>query len=617
MRWEGLRDYQREALEKVAERRVARGIVAIATGGGKGHIAGHIAEALGTERILYMVHRDKLVDQLEQHVRRVARGFVGVEQASRRAGSMASTVVASVQTLAAGGGRRLKALLERGFDALVTDEVHHAVAASYCRIQAEMGLLEPGPGGARRWLKTAAPSVCHVGLTATPGRGDGVGLHLVFDEIIFKRDLRDLVRAGWLVPPVAYTIHTATSLDEVRTLGKGGDYLEGDLERAVNNEERHDAIFDGWSKAARGTRTLAFCVTIAHAKALASHFRARGVQAWEIHGEMSRAEQESIYRDFAATSGSVLANCQIVGEGVDLPHVETVLMARPTRSATVYAQAIGRGTRLAAGARDFAESVALGKATCLVLDVTDSVAVAGRRGMTIGRLVGLPWPDEVRDGAQVLIELDAQERLQREQIKIRDREASLTSVKLIDSSSLPRHFGLRWLQAGGSYLLPLPGGGVVRIATDTLDRWAAERQSGAAWEAMSADPDQAAVVSSVERWYRETYPETVVLADRGASWRSEPVTQAQRGMARRLGVRVATDDTRGRLSDRIDAARAARGEDTSPRPQERPAGPGPCPRCGRPTRAVEGKYGAFFGCIGYPECRGTRMGGEEAAGGEA
>lgn len=633
-RWADLRDYQRDALEAVAATRESapRAIVAIATGGGKGHIAGHLIEALGTDRVLFIVHRDTLVDQLERHVRRVVGGMVGVEQADRRAPPMARTVIASVQTLGARGGRRLAALLGRGFEALVTDEAHHSTAESYCEIQRALGLLVAdhakaeraaarkvyrlAQAGAAVWAgeidaarkvltappyrKTERPAVRHIGLTATPSRGDGIGLHQVFDEIVYRRELRQLVADGWLVPPVGYEIKTSIDLTGVATVG--GDYSASGLEDACNQADHRQAIFDGWKEKAAGTRTLGFCATIKHAEDLAAHFAARGVPAWSIDGTMPRDEQRRIRERFAATPGSVLMSCQLIGEGVDIPAIETVLMARPTRSTTVYAQAIGRGTRLAAGARNLEESVKLGKAHCLVLDVTASSSRIGKRALRIADLVGAPWPDQIPDGVPVFEAVAQQE----EAVKAKSRMVAVERISLMDSSGLPAHFRLAWLQAGDGYMLPAPDG-MIRIRTDTLDRWVAERQAGDQWVALAlkADPSQAAVVKAVEAWYQAAVGSTVLL-DRSARWRNDEPTPGQLAKARRLRVPVDEADTKGSLADKITAALAASGAPVA-RLRQGPSGPGPCPVCEAETRLKRGSYGEFYSCARYPQCRGTRQ----------
>jgi superfamily II DNA or RNA helicase len=618
--WAELRPYQVAALEAVAERRVSRGIVAIATGGGKGHIAGHLTGALGTKRVLYVVHRDTLVEQLERHVRRVVGDWVGVEQGKRRAAPMDQTVIASVQTLAAGGDLRLSALLERGFDALVTDEAHHALAETYMRIQTAMGFLRRGDrsivldkkGHERHkeaeYVKVESPERVHVGLTATPRRGDGLGLHNVFDDIVYQKDLKSLIREGWLVPIVPYTIQTATSLDGVGVVG--GDYVEGQLGRAINNADRHAAVFDGWQKAARGLRTLVFCATIDHAEAMAAHWREHGIDAHCTHGRMPKDDQRSTLRWFNDVPGAVLMSCQLIGEGVDLPAVEAVLMARPTRSSTVYAQAIGRGTRLYSRARDYAESVRLGKAHCLVLDVTDSVKTVGKRAVNIGTHFGAPLPTAIADGVDIIDQVEQQqETAERAKVEAHDRKAELERVELIDSTSgLPKHFRLAWLQTGAGFLLPGPDGSIMRLSTDTLDRWIVEtRGPGASdWNPTGIrNVDQARAVGEAEKDYRARYGAAVIFKDRAAEWRSRPPSDALLWRARKERIAVEEGDDAGTVSDKVSAAVAARGGVETIR--ERPSGPGPCPKCGAETKRRTSRFGAFYSCTKFPECRGSRQ----------
>lgn len=614
---DGLRPYQIEAVDAVCARKVQRGIVAIATGGGKSRCQSVLPEALGITRALYMVHRDTLVDQLAAELR--MRGhFVGVEQGDRHASDMAPIVVASTQTLTASGGRRLSKLVARDFELFAMDEAHHGTSETACRVMAGLGLLRPGSIERDhvtrkrlepKWVKTDNPPTYCTAWTATPHRGDGVGLHLVFDDIIYKKELATLIREGWLVPVIPYQIRTGTSLDNVETYGPHGDYKENQLEAAINTDERNDAVLDGWRKGASGLKTLGFAATIAHAEALAAHFNGSGIPSWAIHGGLSKDAQRDAFRKFSDMAGAVMWSCQLVGEGVDLPHVEAILLARPTRSGVVLAQSTGRGTRLAAGARDYADSVRLGKSHVVVLDVTDSLSSRGKKALRIGSLFGATWPDEIQDGQDILVQVEAQEEKQKDEIRIKDRAASLTAVKLMDTSSLPRHFGLAWLQAGDAFLLPLPDGGLLRLSTDTLDRWAVERREGKEWkpfELAKAAPKQEAVVKAAETWYRATYQEVAIIADRSAAWRARPASDAQKRFGNSLIANLTGRETSGELADKITAAQAALGKVRAYKPKERPIGEGPCPMCQGPMTQRHGKFGAFFGCNSYPECRGIR-----------
>jgi DNA or RNA helicases of superfamily II len=139
----GLRPYQNEALSAIKNRKVQRGIVALPTGTGKGHIAGHITDVLNTKKILYLAHRSELINQLADHVERVLGfGMVEVEQADSRVVGCAPAVIASVPTLTAMSCKRLNKFKPGRFDAIVVDEAHHATADSYLKIWKHFGLLD-------------------------------------------------------------------------------------------------------------------------------------------------------------------------------------------------------------------------------------------------------------------------------------------------------------------------------------------------------------------------------------------------------------------------------------------------------------------------------------------
>jgi superfamily II DNA or RNA helicase len=393
--------YQDLALQAVANRTVQRGIIAIPTGTGKGYIAGELSKPLQSDRILYLAHRDLLTDQLVTHAERVIGwGNVGLEQANSKAYDHHRAVVASVPTLTAYGCRRLHKFKPERFDAVVCDEFHHGTSNTYLEIWQYFGFLDS------KNHKTPNPRIPLIGLTATPSRGDNVGLSNVCDEILYQMSLFEAIRDGWLVPVHAYTVKTGASLDNVKT--RMGDFVEHDLADAVDTEQRNAVVFDACQKNAKGLKTLIFCVNVKHSADMAAAFTARGVSAKYIAGCMGDMEKDSILKWFGNTPGAVLTNCQLITEGVDIPSVECVVMAKPTKSKTLYAQCLGRGTRLAKGAWDITESVRLGKDKCILLDITDSIREAGRRAVNVGDIFGLPLPNKELKGVDLNKELTTQ-----------------------------------------------------------------------------------------------------------------------------------------------------------------------------------------------------------------
>ncbi|HIE92226.1 MAG TPA: hypothetical protein EYQ83_04925, partial [Acidobacteria bacterium] len=104
-------------------------------------------------------------------------------------------------------------------------------------------------------------------------------------------------------------------------------------------------------------RCLGFCVSVAHAQFMARVFREAGVRATAIWGDTPKPERESALRDLASGQLQVLFSVDLFNEGVDLPTIDTVLFLRPTDSATLFLQQLGRGLRKSPG-----------KTACTVLD---------------------------------------------------------------------------------------------------------------------------------------------------------------------------------------------------------------------------------------------------------
>ena len=156
---------------------------------------------------------------------------------------------------------------------------------------------------------------------------------------------------------------------------------------------------DRFQELARDRRTIAFCVTVNHARNLSRALNHIGVPAGIVHGEMAAADRARALADFRDGRIHVLANVAVLTEGFDDPGVSCVAMARPTRSEGLYAQCVGRGTRLAEGKRD-----------CLILDFVD---VSELSLCTLPTLFGCPRDldfagEDAREGARqwMQIQLD-------------------------------------------------------------------------------------------------------------------------------------------------------------------------------------------------------------------
>lgn len=282
------------------------------------------------EVTLVVAHRDELIEQIAEKMKvENPEAVIGIEKAERRAADDSTIVVATVQTLAEKRLEEFVARFKRRIALFVIDEAHHAAAPSYRAIvDAILG---------------QRPEAMILGFTATPNRGDGVRLVDVFEKIVYTMDARKGIDAGYLVPVKSYAVATGISLDDVAS--RGGDFVIGQLAQAVNIGQRNERIVAAYKQNTPGLKALVFTASVEHARDVAEEFVARGVRAEWASGETPREERERIVRDFRGEGIDVLVNCGLYLEGFDVPSVQVILNARPTKSTTLYTQITGRALR--------------------------------------------------------------------------------------------------------------------------------------------------------------------------------------------------------------------------------------------------------------------------------
>ncbi|MCC8044263.1 MAG: DEAD/DEAH box helicase [Clostridiales bacterium] len=307
------RDYQEECLETLDGLENGAYLVVMATGLGKTWVFTHVRRR---GRVLILSHREELVHQPEKYYAEQGCSF-GVEQAKEFSDGE-EVVSASVQTLV----RRLDRFRPDDFDLLITDEAHHSVAPVYRKIY---DYFQPR---------------LHLGFTATPNRADSVKLGNIYSKVVFQRDIKWGIQNGWLSNIRCERIDIGYNICDARTTA--GDFNQGDIEVAVDIRECNEVIADIYRKKAIGP-TIIFAASVNHARRL---------QELIPEAEVVTAETENrrdCLKRFEEGETPVLINCMVLTEGTDLPMVRTIIICRPTRSAAVYVQMVGRGLRLYPG----------------------------------------------------------------------------------------------------------------------------------------------------------------------------------------------------------------------------------------------------------------------------
>jgi superfamily II DNA or RNA helicase len=363
-----LRPYQREALEAIESAREAgrrRLVVSLPTGSGKtvifSRLIARFLERTGRQALV-LAHREELLAQARDKIARVVGDAftVGIERGAERAPRDADVVVASIRSLHT---ERIGSVLGgRDIGLVIYDECHHAVAEDNMRVLRQIGAFEPD------W-----PGLL-VGFTATTVRADGEGLDQAFEQIAYSRGLPEMIADDYLAPLRGFRVSTMADLRQVASAGR--DFDPEALAEAIDVQERNDLVARAIQELARDRRTLAFCVTVAHATSLARALRAAGVPAGIVHGAMDSEARARTLARFRRGDLQALTNVGVLTEGFDDPGVSCIAMVRPTRSNALYAQCVGRGTRLAPDKDD-----------CLVLDFVD---LTDLELVTLPSLAGMP-----------------------------------------------------------------------------------------------------------------------------------------------------------------------------------------------------------------------------------
>jgi superfamily II DNA or RNA helicase len=254
------------------------------------------------------------------------------------------------------------------------DEAHHAVAATYRRILDHFA--------AKR-----------LGVSATPKRADDVALGQVFESVAFRYGIVDAIEDGWLVP-VSQQCVKVEGLDFSAVRSLAGDFNEGELEKILTEESILHKVAAPTVELAADAPTLVFCCTVKHAEMMAAVIGRYkpGSAAW-LSGATSRDVRRETVQRYKDGKLQFLCNCGLFLEGFDAPVTSAVVMARPTKSAPLYAQVLGRGTRPLPGVVDGIDTAEGRKA---------AIAASAKRGMLALDFVGNAGRHKIVTAADVL-----------------------------------------------------------------------------------------------------------------------------------------------------------------------------------------------------------------------
>lgn len=350
-----LRPYQREAIDYTWEyisKHNGHPCLVLPTGAGKSVVIAEICREAITKwpatRIIMLTSRKELIEQNAVKILTLwPNAPLGLFSASIGRKEIDRVTFAGIQTA------RSKALEIGHRDLVLIDEAHEIAAeetGSYRKLIADLTAINPN-------LRV-------IGFTATPyrlGHGMITDKPAIFDELIEPVTIRRLIEDGYLARLVSK--HTGLTLSTDGVHKRGGEYIEAELQAAVDTEHNTDGAVEETIKRAGDRKSwLFFCSGVKHAERVRDALLQRGVEAACVTGDTPKAERDRIISDFKAGKIRALTNANILTTGFDYPDIDTVVMLRPTMSPGLYMQMAGRGLRKKSHGGD-----------CLVLDFAGNV----------------------------------------------------------------------------------------------------------------------------------------------------------------------------------------------------------------------------------------------------
>ena len=350
-----LRAYQQDAVNALKNSDATRKLLVLPTGAGKTVVFSHYIKERNA-KTLVIAHRREIVQQGIDAISRVNPDkSVGMVMAERKEWD-ADIMFASIQTLAR---RSTLKKLPTDIGLVIVDEAHHTPADSYARLLYSMGLMDADSAGHAN-VVDVTPRFKRgrelVGVTATPRRTDKISLDNCFDELTYSTSIVELI-PDYLVDFRAVTVNSGVDISDVDThLGELSEGQVGDALISADYMKEFPRVIE---KHAEGrNHILVFLPNVRTTLEACEHLQMAGIPTGFVTGNTPRAEREQTLKDFGDGKIRVLCNCMILTEGVDIPNIDAIVMARPTKSSTLMQQMVGRGFRKAEGKKD-----------CLLIDL--------------------------------------------------------------------------------------------------------------------------------------------------------------------------------------------------------------------------------------------------------
>ncbi len=398
-----LRTYQQEAVDAVFKewKDHTSTLVVMPTGTGKTQMFTEVVRRQ-PKRSLVVAHREELIFQARNRIYEATGQAPELEMAEYVASSTDlygnnRVVIATVQTLNSGAGEgRMSSFDPDDFSLVVCDEAHHITAKTYLNVM--------------EYFKQNKD--CKIlGVTATPDRADEEALGRVFDSVAYNYEIVDAINDGYLVPVVTNTVHVeGLDFSSIRTTA--GDLNGADLAAIMEYEETLHRMAHPTFEIVGKKKALVFCASVAHAERFCEILNRHeaGCANW-VCGETPKDDRRRILADYAAKKFRFLCNVGVLTEGYDSPDTDCVVICRPTKSRSLYAQMVGRAMRPLPGLIDVdlgellwgpdQRKAAIAGSSKACMTIIDFTGNSGRHKLiTAADILGGKYPDEIVEKVQ-------------------------------------------------------------------------------------------------------------------------------------------------------------------------------------------------------------------------
>lgn len=534
-----LRDYQRDAIDAVFAAwagGMQRPAIVLPTGAGKTVVFASLIKEFRAKaikapgwrevkapgsRVIVLAHRDELVDQAIAKIRAIAPDLnVGKVKAEDNE-TKSDVMVCSVQTLASAARRRdvhLSALEVGEIGLIITDECHHAAAVSYQKIY------------------DAFPDALQLGVTATMARGDGVGLGSVWEDVVYRRSILNLISKGHLTD--VRTVRVDLKELDMGSVGVSrGDWAAGDLGKALMESEADTAIARAYREHAGDRQGIVFTPTVETAWAASQALNRAYVKACVISGDTDRGDRHRIYERFRKGEIQVLVSCMVLTEGFDAPWAQVAVIARPTRNAALYTQMVGRVLRPWPD-----------KTEALVLDLV------GASANKLRTLIDLEpgAVKELRDG-ESLVEAVVREAEEGNRTVPAGSVAFELKARDVDSFGAS---GIAWVRSPKGVMFISCGEHYVFLWPSKADTGTWDVGVVKPGEKAQQTPYRSLSIGEAMAWAEAVSEDYAAFnVAKSAQWRTGRPRPQQLSLAAAHGIRDGADMTRGELSTAIDRVR--------------------------------------------------------------